>query len=318
MAVIINCVAQVPQDFRATRLDQTATQLFPDYSRGRIQGWIKSGEMTVNGKQAKPKDKLIGGETLTLNATVEQHGTWQPENIDVNIVFEDDTLLVVNKPMDLVVHPAVGNYTGTLVNALLYHRPELEPLPRAGIVHRLDKDTTGLMVVAKTLKAHANLVSQLQARTVSREYHAIAMGDIISGGKVDAPLGRHPKLRKQMAVVKQAGKEAITHFNVLQRFGDITYIRLKLETGRTHQIRVHMAHINHALVGDPVYGARMRRLQTPNADLMEALKAFPRQALHAAKLGLVHPDSGEDCSWSADLPGDMQTLLAQLKASQYE
>lgn len=306
--------AQVLASMGGMRVDQVASQLFPDFSRARLQSWIKSGELTVDGRTVKSKEKLAGGEALVLEATLEQHGDWQPENIDVDIVFEDEHLLVVNKPTNLVVHPAAGNYTGTLVNALLYHRPELATLPRAGIVHRLDKETTGLMVVAKTLSAHANLVAQLQDRSVSREYEAVATGLIIAGGVVNAPLGRHPKLRKQMAVVMHDGKEAITHYKVAQRFDAHTHLRLKLETGRTHQIRVHMAHINHGLVGDRVYGNRPRKLRNASTALMQLLKEFPRQALHAAKLGLIHPHTAEPCSWVAPMPDDMQQLINALKA----
>lgn len=313
MTETISRSAQVPADMRGTRLDQAASQLFPDFSRARLQGWIKAGDLKINDRTAKPKEKLAGGEALTLNTTLEQQGDWLPEDIEINIVFEDEHLLVVNKTANMVVHPAVGNYTGTLVNALLHHQSNLVTLPRAGIVHRLDKDTTGLMVVAKTLSAHANLVEQLQARSVSREYEAIATGVIIASGVVEAPIARHPKQRKQMAVV-MSGKEAITHYQVVRRFHGHTRLRLKLETGRTHQIRVHMAYIQHPLVGDCVYGNRVRKLKNITEDLTVALKAFPRQALHAAKLGFIHPASGEYCSWSAPLPNDMRLLLDALKA----
>lgn len=313
MSQTIDLAAQVPREQRGQRFDQVAAGLFPDYSRERLKEWIKAGQLTVDGASAKPKDKLLGGETLALHAQLESDDTWEAEDIPLDIVFEDEHLLVVNKPAGLVVHPAAGNYSGTLVNALLYHNPDQAQLPRAGIVHRLDKDTTGLMVVAKTLAAHHNLVAQLQARSVSREYEAIAVGQFTGGGKVDAPIGRHPKQRKLMAVVPISGKEAVTHYRVLQRFTRHAHLRLKLETGRTHQIRVHMAHINHPLVGDPVYGGRFRKPPGASAELLEALRDFPRQALHAASLGLVHPHSGKPMIWQAPLPEDMVQLLKALE-----
>ncbi|MCP8900313.1 23S rRNA pseudouridine(1911/1915/1917) synthase RluD [Gilvimarinus xylanilyticus] len=313
MSQTIDLAAQVPREQRGQRFDQVAAGLFPDYSRERLKEWIKAGQLTVDGASAKPKDKLLGGEILALRAELVADDTWEAEDIPLDIVFEDEHLLVVNKPAGLVVHPAAGNYSGTLVNALLYHNPDQAQLPRAGIVHRLDKDTTGLMVVAKTLAAHHNLVAQLQARSVSREYEAVAVGQFTGGGKVDAPIGRHPKQRKLMAVVPVSGKEAVTHYRVLQRFTQHAHLRLKLETGRTHQIRVHMAHINHPLVGDPVYGGRFRKPAGASAELLEALRSFPRQALHAASLGLVHPHSEQSMSWQAPLPEDMVQLLNALE-----
>ncbi|UTF61747.1 23S rRNA pseudouridine(1911/1915/1917) synthase RluD [Gilvimarinus sp. DA14] len=313
MSNTIELAAAVPPECRGQRFDQVAALLFPDYSRERLKEWIKAGQLTVNGASGKPKDKLLGGEALALQAELASDDTWEAEDIALDIVFEDEHLLVVNKPAGLVVHPAAGNYSGTLVNALLHHNPDQAQLPRAGIVHRLDKDTTGLMVVAKTLAAHHNLVSQLQARSVSREYEAIAIGQFTGGGKVDAPIGRHPKQRKLMAVVPISGKEAVTHYRVLQRFKHHAHLRLKLETGRTHQIRVHMAHINHPLVGDPVYGGRFRKPQGASAELLQTLREFPRQALHAASLGLVHPFTEELMSWQAPLPEDMLQLLAALE-----
>ncbi|MBU2885201.1 23S rRNA pseudouridine(1911/1915/1917) synthase RluD [Gilvimarinus agarilyticus] len=313
MTTIIELSALVPQECRGQRFDQIAANLFPDYSRARLQGWIKAGELTVNGAAAKAKDKLFGGESLVLKAELESEQSWQAENIELDIVHEDDHLMVINKPAGLVVHPAAGNYTGTMVNALLHHAPQMAELPRAGIVHRLDKDTTGLMMVAKTLAAHHNLVSQLQARTVSREYEAVAIGQFTGPGKVNAPIGRHPKQRKQMAVVPHSGKPAVTHYSVLQRYTRHAHLRLKLETGRTHQIRVHMAHINHPLVGDPVYGGRFKRPAGISPHLADVLRQFSRQALHAAELGLVHPATGEYRQWSAPLPLDMQTLLTELE-----
>jgi len=295
------------------RLDQIAAELFSDFSRSRLQQWIKSGELRVDGQQQSPKFKLLGGEQLTISAELKAEGEWQAEEIPLNIIHEDEHIIVINKPTNMVVHPAAGNRQGTLLNALLFHCPQLESVPRAGIVHRLDKDTTGLMVVAKTLAAHTDLVAQLQARSVSREYEAVVSGVMTGGGLVDQPIGRHPKQRKKMAVVKD-GKEARTHYKVLQRFAGHTYIRLKLETGRTHQIRVHMASINYPIVGDDAYGGRPRVPKGISEQLRETLQQFARQALHARELGLIHPGSGEFVSWATELPIDMQQLLVALDA----
>jgi len=313
MKDVFDLTAQVPISMNGMRFDQAASELFPDFSRSRLQSWIKDGQLKVDGKVGKPKDKLIGGETLELKAELEAQGEWEPEEIELDIVHEDDDLLIINKQAGLVVHPAAGNYTGTLVNALLNHCPGLINLPRAGIVHRLDKETTGLMVVAKTLEAHTDLVEQLADRTVSREYEAVAVGAMTGGGTVNAPMGRHPIHRKLMAVLSQGGKRAITHYRVATRFPHHTHIKVKLETGRTHQIRVHMAHIGFPLVGDPLYGNRFKIPKGANNHLIEALKAFPRQALHAAKLGLEHPGTGEYTEWTAPLPQDFQDLLQALK-----
>lgn len=313
MKDVFELTAQVPFSMSGLRFDQAASELFPDFSRSRLQSWIKDGQLKINGVIGKPKDKVIGGETLDLNAELEAQGDWQPEEISLNIVHEDDDLLIINKQAGLVVHPAAGNYTGTLVNALLNHIPELINLPRAGIVHRLDKETTGLMVVAKTLEAHTDLVAQLADRTVSREYEAVAVGAMTGGGTVNAPMGRHPIHRKLMAVLSSGGKRAVTHYRVATRFPHHTHIKVKLETGRTHQIRVHMAHIGFALVGDKTYGKSFKIPKGANTHLIEALKAFPRQALHAAKLGLEHPGTGEYTEWTAPIPEDFKGLLAALK-----
>lgn len=308
--------ATVAETASGQRLDQAAAELFSSYSRSKLQAWIKSGELTVNGAKAKTRDKMLGGELLELKAELQEQGSWQPEAIDLDIVYEDSDILVLNKPMGLVVHPAAGNHTGTLLNALLHHCPDLIHVPRAGIVHRLDKDTTGLMVVAKTLEAHTDLVAQLQERSVSREYEAISQGVMTGGGMVEANIGRHPKQRTKMAVLNFGGKEAITHYRVIKRFDAYTHIRLKLETGRTHQIRVHMAHIGYPLVGDSAYAGRFKIPKGLDKALIEKLRSFPRQALHAAQLGLIHPSSGEYMEWDAELPADMVDLLADLKASQ--
>ncbi|WP_339615920.1 23S rRNA pseudouridine(1911/1915/1917) synthase RluD [uncultured Gilvimarinus sp.] len=312
MTETIEHSAIVPAQMHGLRLDQAAATLFPDYSRARLQSWVKAGQLTVDGCQVRPRHKLLGGERVQLEAELTPEGEWLPEEIPLDIVFEDESLMVINKPAGMVVHPAAGNYSGTLVNALLHYCPPQVNLPRAGIVHRLDKDTSGLMVVAKTLPAHANLVAQLQARTVSREYEALACGDMTGGGKVDAPINRHPRLRKQMAVVTHGGKEAVTHYRLLARLSGYSHLRLKLETGRTHQIRVHMAHIRHPLLGDPVYGKRPSKLHTLARELATTLRDFPRQALHAAQLGLDHPVTGEYMQWQAPLPEDMAQLLHAL------
>ena len=315
MADLIEQQLRVPDEFNGKRFDQVAAELFPDYSRSRLQAWIKDGSLTVDGQQRKAKEKLFGGEQLSLCAELESQGEWQAEEIPLDIVYEDEHILVINKPAELVVHPAAGNYTGTLLNALLHHCPGQVNIPRAGIVHRLDKDTTGLMVVAKTLAAQTDLVAQLQERTVSREYEAVVQGAMTGGGVVDAPIGRHPRLRTKMAVVSHGGKEAITHYWVEQRFADHTHVRLKLETGRTHQIRVHMAHIKYPLVGDSVYAGRFKIPAGISRALADELRGFPRQALHAAKLGLIHPASDEYMEWSVPLPEDMQRLLHILQSA---
>ncbi|SDK80563.1 23S rRNA pseudouridine(1911/1915/1917) synthase RluD [Microbulbifer yueqingensis] len=304
---------EVPTSMAGQRLDQAAAELIPDYSRARLQGWIRAGQLTVDGRAARPRDKLFGGERLQLSAELEPAGEWRPQQIDLRVVYEDTSLLVIDKQPGLVVHPAAGNPDGTLLNGLLYHCPSLEKIPRAGIVHRLDKDTSGLMVVAKTLPAQTSLVEQLKQRTVSRQYDAIAQGVITGGGTVDAAIGRHRQNRLKMAVLDHGGKEAITHYRVEERFRAHTLVRCQLETGRTHQIRVHMAHIRHPLVGDPLYGGRPRLPPEASPELVQGLQQFPRQALHAAELALVHPDTGREMHWSAPLPADMLQLLELLR-----
>ena len=304
---------EVPFTMGNKRLDQVAAQLFPDYSRSRLQQWIKDGQLTVDGKPWRGRDKLTGGETLILEAELAPEGNWQAEEIPLNIIYEDDHIIVINKPADLVVHPAAGNQDGTLLNGLLHHCPQLENIPRAGIVHRLDKDTTGLMVVAKTLQAQNNLVGQLQDRSMGREYEAVVQGVMTGGGKVDQPIGRHGTQRTKMAV-NPMGKEALTHYRVLKKFPTHTYIRLKLETGRTHQIRVHMSHIGYPLVGDSTYAAHTRLTKGIGPELRDTLLHFGRQALHARKLGLIHPDTDEWMEWEVDLPQDFIHLLDVLEA----
>ena len=312
MSEHIQLEATVPDTLFGQRLDQAVAQLFPDYSRSRIQGWIKEGELTVNGKVLRPRDKLSGGEKIVVAATIALIEEHKPEAIELDVIYEDEHILIINKPSGLVVHPAAGHADGTLLNALLHHAPEVAQVPRAGIVHRLDRETTGLMVVAKTIQAQTDLVEQLQSRSMGREYEAVVQGVMIGGGKVDAPMGRHSKNRQKMAVVG-VGKEAVTHYRVLQKFRSHTHIRLKLETGRTHQIRVHMAHINYPLVGDPLYGGRFRLPKNTSEKMQSVLKNFRRQALHAKKLELWHPATGEHCSWEIDLPADLQQLVNVLQ-----
>ena len=294
------------------RLDQVVAELFSEYSRSRLQEWIKSGNLTINGKATKPKTKVKGGELLRLVVTLEPETRWVAQPIPLNICYEDEHILVINKPAGLVVHPAAGNPDGTLLNALLHYDSELGAIPRAGIVHRLDKDTSGLMVVAKTLPAHFDLVEQLQERSVNRQYEAVAVGVMTGGGTVEAPIGRHPSQRVKMAVVG-GGKEAITHYRLVERFRGHTHVRVNLETGRTHQIRVHMAHIHYPLVGDGVYGKRLRHPKGASEELLSALRKFKRQALHAGKLGLLHPASGELMEWEAEMPKDLLSLVQVLR-----
>lgn len=306
--------ARVIEDQFGQRLDQAAAQLFPDFSRARLQTWIKNARLLVNGEPGKAKDRLMGGEILTLDAELDVQEHWQPENLPLNTVYRDEAIIVINKPVGLVVHPAAGNRTGTLLNALLFHYPELETVPRAGIVHRLDKDTSGLMVVARTQSSHLDLVTQLQERSISRGYQAIVSGLITAGGTVDAPLGRHPVHRTRRAVLSSVdAREAITHYRILTRFRSHTHIQLKLETGRTHQIRVHMSHIAYPLVGDQVYAGRLKLPKGASTELIEFLKKFKRQALHACHLGLKHPKSGKFVEWKTELPEDMLGLLQVLQ-----
>jgi len=285
-------------------------KLLPDYSRSRLQTWIKEEKVLLDSIAATAKQKVWGGEKISVQP--EAHPSevpYQAEDIALNIVYEDETLLVINKPAGLVVHPGSGNWQGTMLNALLHHAPQLAGVPRAGIVHRLDKDTSGLLVVAKTLTAQTDLVRQLQARTVKREYLAVVQGELPRDSKVDAPIGRHPISRTKMAVV-ESGKPAVTHFKVVERLAGHTLIECRLETGRTHQIRVHMQSIGHPLIGDPVYVGKTLHM---SPQLREAIRTFGRQALHATRLGLIHPVTREPMEWSAEIPQDMRTLLEVLR-----
>ncbi|MBX2836156.1 MAG: RluA family pseudouridine synthase [Gammaproteobacteria bacterium] len=315
--------AEVPLSSAGTRLDAMAAALFRDYSRSRLQRWIEAGYLTVNGESRKPRFKLLGGEQLELRLPPDiQLQSWeealedgsakvQPTDLPVNYVHKDDDVFVINKPAGLVMHPAPGHRDDTLMKGVLYQYPMQQQLPRAGIVHRLDKDTSGLCVVAHSIRAHTSLVQQLQTRELGREYLAIVMGDPQQSGVIDEPIARHPKDRKRMAVVS-GGKSARTHFVVLERFDGCALVSVKLETGRTHQIRVHMLHIGHPLLGDPVYGraTRTRRLSLP-----ETAAQFSRQALHATRLSLVHPADNELMTYQCDMPSDMDLVLQVLRAS---
>lgn len=304
----------VPIALAGQRLDQIAATLFPDYSRSRLKEWILQGQLLVDGQVVeRPRSLLWGGEQLTLQAQVEADRRWQAEALPVDIVDQDEHIVVLNKPRGLVVHPGAGNPAGTLLNRLLYHFPECALVPRAGIVHRLDRDTSGLMVVAKTLVAQTQLVAALQARTVTREYQAVVTGTLIGGGSVEQPIGRHPRHRTHMAV-HPLGKPATTHYRILERFRAHTHLQLQLETGRTHQIRVHMAALNHPLVGDPLYGGRSRHPKGASADLRQCLQEFEWQALHATRLQLTHPVTGSTLQWQLPLPAEMIRLLQVLRS----
>lgn len=304
---------QVELDLAGARLDQALAALLPEFSRSRLQQWIESGQVLVDAAPRRCRDKVWGGELILVRAEVELDQGCLPQEIALDIVYEDAHLLVVDKPAGLVVHPAAGNPDGTLQNALLHHAPGLAALPRAGIVHRLDKDTSGLLVVAKTLQAHKSLVEQLQAREVHREYRALVVGHLVAGGTVEAPVGRHPTQRTKMAVVRN-GREAVTHYRILESYASHTLLSVELETGRTHQIRVHMTHIHHPLVGDPVYGGRPRPPQGCRPELTQALQRFPRQALHAIRLGLIHPETDEAMDWEVPMADDLEALLDLFRA----
>jgi 23S rRNA pseudouridine1911/1915/1917 synthase len=302
----------IPGAMRGRRLDQVLAELVPDYSRSRLQQWIRAGQVSLDGHIPQVRERVQGGESVRIDAVIEEQTHSGPEDIPLQVVHADADLLVINKPAGLVVHPAAGNPAGTLLNALLHYDPALAGLPRAGIVHRLDKATSGLMVVARNLTAHKFLVDALQARLVKREYLAVVQTVLTAGGSIDAPIGRHPVDRKRMAVVS-GGKESLTHYRVEERFRAHTLVLVQLETGRTHQIRVHMAHQHIPIVGDPVYGGRLRLPPGASSELQEQLAGFRRQALHAARLTLKHPSSGETISWSAPLPDDMNRLIEALR-----
>ncbi len=312
MAEKIHFTFTIPDNLGGTRLDQALAKLLPDYSRTQIQEWIKNNNITVDNKSCKSRDTVIGGEEITVQALRKIQPAWQAQPIELDIIHEDESLLVINKPVGMVVHPAAGNPNNTLLNALLHHSPALKELPRAGIIHRLDKDTSGLLVIAKTEQALIHLTAQMKARSIHRIYQAIVCGLLTSGGKIDEPIGRHPIQRKRMAVI-ETGKPSVTHFRIIERYRNHTRIRVQLETGRTHQIRVHMAHIRYPILGDPVYGGRLQLPRGASAPLIEKLRNFKRQALHASELGLIHPVTQKEMRWQAPLPDDLQDLIRVLK-----
>lgn len=308
----IELQAQVNEEQFGKRLDQVIAELFPEYSRSRLKEWILAEKVQVDGEIiSKPRLKMNGDEDIVIHAELDIEVHHQPEDIKLEIIYEDDDILVINKPTDLVVHPGAGNQSGTILNALLYHFPEIDKVPRAGIVHRLDKDTTGLMVVAKTVPAQTQLVADLQARQVTREYEAVCLGRLTAGGTVDKPIGRHPTKRTNMAV-NAFGRESVTHYRLIKKFREHTHIRLRLETGRTHQIRVHMSYIKHPLVGDVQYGGRVRTPKGASEELLATMRGFKRQALHAAMLRFHHPVTEEEMTFEAPLPDDFVNLLAAL------
>lgn len=304
----------IPRELHGQRIDSVLAELIPEYSRSQLSNWLKQGKITINNSQLKPKDKVAGGEEidfavdLSLENKVER---CEPEDIPLNIIYEDDDILVINKPSGLVVHPGAGNPDHTLVNALLFHHSSLQQLPRAGVIHRLDKDTTGLLIIGKTLESQTNLVRQMQERTIQRRYLTLVQGHLISGGEIDTNYGRHPRNRLKMAVCAQ-GRQAITHYSIRKQYQYFTLLDVQLLTGRTHQIRVHMAHINHPVVGDPLYGGRMRFPAGSCPELLEVLQQFKRQALHAINLSLFHPTTNELLTFTAPIPDDFQLLIGSL------
>jgi 23S rRNA pseudouridine1911/1915/1917 synthase len=313
MSQRIQLVGEIPEQFFGKRLDQTLAEMFPDYSRSRIKDWILAGQVKIDGLVSSiPREKVQGNESVEIEVIVEPQERHEAQDIALNIVYEDEDIIVINKPANLVVHPGAGNADGTLLNALLNHAPQVADVPRAGIVHRLDKDTTGLMVVAKSIPAQTHLVEQLQAREISREYEAVVNGTMVAGGTIDKPIGRHSTKRTSMAV-RESGKPAMTHYRLLKKYRAHTHLRLKLETGRTHQIRVHMAHLRYPLVGDPLYGGRPRPPKAASESFINLLRSFHRQALHAAQLALFHPITGEWLTWQAPLPSDFKALLMELE-----
>ena len=305
--------AVVPDTTAGRRFDAVLAELFPDFSRSRLSEWIKSGDALLDGRQVRPRDPVRGGETVSLSVVLDTQTHAEPEDIPLNVLYEDADVIVIDKPAGLVVHPGAGNHSGTLVNALLFRDPSLAALPRAGIVHRLDKDTSGVMVVARSLPAHTSLVAQLSAREVHRQYLAIVAGALVSGGTANSAIDRHPRDRLRMAV-REDGRDAITHYRLRDRYRAHTALECRLETGRTHQIRVHMAHLKHPIIGDPLYGGSLKLPKGASEELIAALRGFRRQALHAETLEFRHPVSGEPVRCTADVPPDMQELMRLLRA----
>lgn len=303
--------AIVPDSAAGRRFDAVLAELFPDFSRSRLAAWIKSGDARLDGREVRPRDPVRGGEAVTLNAALEVQTHSEPEDIALDVLYEDEHVIVINKPAGLVVHPGAGNPAGTLVNALLHRDASLNTLPRAGIVHRLDKDTSGVMVVARTLQAHTALIEQLSSREVHRQYLAVVLGSLVSGGTADAPIDRHPRDRIRMAV-REDGRDAVTHFRLRERFRAHTLLECRLETGRTHQIRVHMAHLKHPIVGDPLYGGPLKLPKGATEELIATLRGFKRQALHAETLEFSHPVTGEPVRCTAPVPDDLRELVRAL------
>ena len=302
----------LPMRMCGERIDSSLAEMLPHLSRSKITSSIKSGLALLNNNSFKPKDKVSGNDIVTISLSQKESTTWAPEKIPLDIAYEDDDIIVINKPFGIVTHPGAGNWNGTLANALLSYDSNLSKLDRAGIVHRLDKNTSGLMVVSKNTKSQKFLVEQLQSHSVEREYSAIVYGHMISGGSINEPIGRDLKDRVKQAVLTN-GKESITHYRAIDRFQSHTHVKAILETGRTHQIRVHLSHIGHPLIGDPIYGGRVRFPKKASLELKDELINFQRQALHSKKLTLTHPSTGQSMSWKADLPVDMQQLLSTLK-----
>lgn len=311
----ISLTQRITANSAGLRLDQAAVELFPDYSRGRLQQWIKQGELTVDGKRAKPSTRVVGGEFLCIEAQLVSVGEVEPQDIPLDILYSDEHLLVLNKPVGLVIHPGAGNWDGTLQNALLNFDPGLDTLPRSGIVHRLDKDTSGVMVVARSLKAHASLVNQLQTRSMSRIYAAVVKGEIPPAGTINAAIDRSSRNRKKMVVTKN-GRSATSHYKLKQRLPGSSHVEVSLESGRTHQIRVHMTHIGYPIVGDLLYGRGPIRQKGLPATAVAVINGFPRQALHARTLKLIHPDGGQECEFHAPLADDISEMIEILKKVQ--
>ncbi len=305
-------LARVPDSAAGRRFDAVLAELFPEFSRSRLSEWIKTGAVLLDGAPARPRDPVRGGEVASLDVVLDIETTAQPEDIPLTVLYEDEHVFVIDKPAGLVVHPGAGNYSGTLVNALLFRDAALAKVPRAGIVHRLDKDTSGVMVVARSVQAQTALVEQLSAREVHRQYLAVACGTLVAGGTVDAPIDRHPRDRLRMAV-REDGKDAVTHYRLRERFRSHTALECRLETGRTHQIRVHLAHLKYPIIGDPLYGGSLRLPKGASEELIACLRGFKRQALHAEVLEFRHPVSGEPVRCEAPLPADMQQLMQRLR-----
>ncbi len=301
----------IPEELAGKRLDQALSRLYPEHSRSRIQSWIKSGDVRVNNLNIKQRDQVSVGDAIEINTELNSVDKYQAEAIELDIIHEDDAIIIINKPAGLVVHPGAGNPNRTLLNALLNFDNSLDTIPRAGIIHRLDKETTGIMVVARTLEAHTYLVDKLQKREIKREYQAIVCGQLVAGGSIENKMGRHPVHRVKMAVTN-SGKNATTHYRVLKKFQHYTHLHVQLETGRTHQIRVHMSHIKHPIVGDPVYGNNNSIRKGVNSSLRDIIKNFKRQALHAYSLELPHPTTGNKMKFNAELPDDINSLIDAL------